>query len=92
MQFINIWNAACDGGDQRKTNRQLVQELMEWERTVGSGGAAAVSSSLLKRQRTANDSKADNGQHLTKYRDQFAELIATVKRQRCQTKENRNIT
>lgn len=78
MQYINLWNAACDG--DAVTDRQLLDELSQWEQQQQQlQSINSASHSAHKRPKTVEEAQAESERHIMKYRDQFAALINSAK-------------
>lgn len=75
QEWLNIYNSNCDASDNaRKSKREMLRELEEWERT--QGGSANVKESMIMRK------DFDGSIHATTYKNQFDDLIANAKKLR----------
>ena len=73
QEWLNIFNSNCDASDAlRKSKRELLRELDEWERTQG-GSATARESHVMRKD-------FDGQGHATAHRSQFDDLIANARR------------
>ncbi|PSN62125.1 DNA repair protein rad18 [Corynespora cassiicola Philippines] len=73
-EWLNIYNANCDAGKNRKSNKELLKELAQWENTLG-GNAKVVESKIMK-------SDFDMRGHASTHKSQFEELIANARRKK----------
>jgi E3 ubiquitin-protein ligase RAD18 len=73
QEWLNIYNSNCDASDAaRKSKRELLRELDEWERTQG-GHAQAKESHIMRKD-------FDGQNYATAHKDQFADLIANARK------------
>lgn len=72
-EWVNLWNANCDSRNPR-SERELLRELDQWERT--QGGRAATSLSTVMRK------DFDGTAWTNRNRDDFSRLIAEAKRKK----------
>jgi E3 ubiquitin-protein ligase RAD18 len=73
QEWLNIFNSNCDASDAlRKSKRELLRELDEWERT--QGGSANMKESHVMRK------DFDGQGHATVHKSQFDDLIANARK------------
>lgn len=73
QEWLNIFNSNCDASDTvRKSKRELLRELDEWERTQG-GNANTKESYVMRKD-------FDGQGHATAHKSQFDDLIANARR------------
>lgn len=73
QEWLNIYNSNCDASDEaRKSKRELLRELDEWERTQG-GHATAKESHIMRKD-------FDGQNYATAHKNQFGDLIANARR------------
>jgi E3 ubiquitin-protein ligase RAD18 len=73
QEWLNIFNSNCDASDAvRKSKRELLRELDEWERTQG-GQANTKESYVMKKD-------FDGRGHATAHKSQFDNLIANARK------------
>ncbi|KAF2645630.1 DNA repair protein rad18 [Massarina eburnea CBS 473.64] len=81
QEWINIFNSNCDAADNvRKTKRELLRELDEWERTQGAN-VSAKDSQFMKKD-------FDGNGHAMAHKSQFDDLITQARakaKQKAQT-------
>jgi E3 ubiquitin-protein ligase RAD18 len=83
IEWLNIHNSNCDADDSvRKTKRQLVKELEEWENT--QGGKADVKESKVMRK------DFDGNGYAKSYKSDFDDLIAQARKKRAVPKSDVN--
>ena len=75
-EWVNLWNANCDSRHPR-SERELLRELEQWERT--QGGRATASTGLAS---TVMRKDFDGAAWTNKNRDDFSRLIAEAKRKK----------
>ncbi|KAJ4355322.1 E3 ubiquitin-protein ligase rad18 [Ascochyta clinopodiicola] len=81
IEWLNIHNSNCDADDSvRKTKRQLVRELEEWENTQG-GRAEAKESKVMRKD-------FDGNGYAKSHKSDFDDLIAQARKQRAAPKPN----
>ncbi|KAF1955671.1 DNA repair protein rad18 [Byssothecium circinans] len=72
QEWINIFNSNCDAADNvRKTKRELLRELDEWERTQGANTSTKDSVFMQK--------DFDGNGHAMAHKSQFDDLIARAR-------------
>ncbi|KAJ4368228.1 E3 ubiquitin-protein ligase rad18 [Neocucurbitaria cava] len=75
IEWLNIYNSNCDADDRvRKSKRQLLKELEEWERTQG-GRADSRESKFMSKD-------FDGNGHAKSHKSEFNDLIAQAKLKR----------
>ncbi|XPS76682.1 RING-type E3 ubiquitin transferase [Ascochyta lentis] len=75
IEWLNIHNSNCDADDSvRKTKRQLVRELEEWENTQG-GRAESRESKLMRKD-------FDGSGYAKSHKSDFDDLIAQARKKR----------
>lgn len=75
IEWLNIYNSNCDADDSvRKTKRQLVKELDEWENTQG-GKADTKESKIMKKD-------FDGSGYAKSHKTDFDDLIAKARAKR----------
>ncbi|KAL1593246.1 E3 ubiquitin-protein ligase rad18 [Paraconiothyrium brasiliense] len=73
QEWLNIYNSNCDASDTaRKSKRELLRELEEWERIQG-GRANPKESHIMQKD-------FDGQNHATAHKDQFNDLIANARK------------
>lgn len=73
QEWLNLYNSNCDASDSvRRTKRELLRELDEWERTQG-GNANTRESNIMKKD-------WDGHGHATTHKSQFDDLIANARK------------
>ncbi|KAF2682091.1 DNA repair protein rad18 [Lentithecium fluviatile CBS 122367] len=73
QEWLNIYNSNCDASDAvRKSKRELLRELDEWERTQG-GNANTKESYVMKKD-------FDGQGHAMAHKSQFDDLIANARK------------
>jgi E3 ubiquitin-protein ligase RAD18 len=73
QEWLNIFNSNCDASDAlRKSKRELLRELDEWERTQG-GSANTKESHVMRKD-------FDGHGHATAHKNQFDDLIANARK------------
>ena len=73
QEWLNIFNSNCDASDTlRKSKRELLRELDEWERTQG-GSAITKESHVMRKD-------FDGLGHATAHKSQFDDLIANARK------------
>lgn len=81
IEWLNIHNSNCDADDSvRKTKRQLVKELEEWENT--QGGRADIKESKIMRK------DFDGNGYAKSHKNDFDDLIAQARKKRSAPKSN----
>jgi E3 ubiquitin-protein ligase RAD18 len=79
IEWLNIYNSNCDAHESvRKTKRQLVKELEEWENTQG-GKADSKESKIMKKD-------FDGSGHAKSHKTDFDDLIAKARAKRAAPK------
>lgn len=79
IEWLNIYNSNCDADDRaRRSKRQLVKELEEWENTQG-GRAREAESKLMRKDFDGNGYAKAN-------KSEFDELIERARRKRATPK------
>jgi len=75
IEWLNIYNSNCDADESvRKSKRQLVKELEEWENTQG-GRADTRESRIMKKD-------FDGNGHAKSHKNDFDDLIAKARAKR----------
>ncbi|KAH8728807.1 hypothetical protein GQ44DRAFT_737502 [Phaeosphaeriaceae sp. PMI808] len=75
IEWLNIFNSNCDAHESvRKSKRQLIKELEDWENTQG-GRADSRESKIMKKDFDGNDYAKSN-------KTQFDDLIAKARQKR----------
>jgi E3 ubiquitin-protein ligase RAD18 len=75
IEWLNIYNSNCDADDSvRKSKRQLVKELEEWENTQG-GRADVKESKIMKKD-------FDGNGYAKSHKSDFDDLIAKARMKR----------
>lgn len=75
IEWLNIYNSNCDAHESvRKSKRQLVKELEEWENTQG-GNANSKESKIMKKD-------FDGDGHAKSHKTDFDDLIARARLKR----------
>ncbi|KAJ4301534.1 E3 ubiquitin-protein ligase rad18 [Kalmusia sp. IMI 367209] len=73
QEWLNLYNANCDASETvRKSKRDLLKELDEWERTQG-GSAGTKESHIMRKD-------FDGQTHATTHKSQFDDLIANARK------------
>lgn len=73
IEWLNIYNSNCDAdGSVRKSKRQLLRELEEWEQTQG-GRAESRESKIMKKD-------FDGDSYMKSHKTEFDDLIAKARR------------
>lgn len=81
IEWLNIYNANCDAdGSVRKSKRQLLKELDEWETT--QGGKANNNESKVMRK------DFDGSGHMKSHKSDFDDLIAKARQKRAVPKQD----
>ena len=79
IEWLNIYNSNCDADDRaRRSKRQLVKELEEWENTQG-GRAREAESKFMRKD-------FDGSGHAKANKSEFDELIERARRKRATPK------
>lgn len=79
IEWLNIYNSNCDAdGSVRKTKRQLLKELEEWEQTQG-GRAETKESKVMKKD-------FDGNGYMKSHKTDFDDLIARARQKRATPK------
>lgn len=75
-EWVNIWNANCDSKNPR-SERELLRELDQWERTQGGRAPQSngLSSTIMKKD-------FDGAAWTNRNKDDFSRLIAEAKRKK----------
>lgn len=72
QEWLNLYNSNCDAADDlRKTKRELLKELDEWERIQGASAIAKESQIMRK--------DFDGQNYATTHKSQFDDLIASAR-------------
>jgi E3 ubiquitin-protein ligase RAD18 len=80
QEWLNIYNSNCDASDAaRKSKRELLRELDEWERTQG-GHAQAKESNIMRKD-------FDGQNYATAHKNQFDDLIANARKRAKDTRK-----
>jgi E3 ubiquitin-protein ligase RAD18 len=79
IEWLNIYNSNCDADDSvRKSKRQLLRELDEWEQTLG-GRAGTKESKIMKKD-------FDGDGYAKTHKTEFDDLIARARQKRATPK------
>jgi E3 ubiquitin-protein ligase RAD18 len=80
-EWVNLWNSNLDASeDGRKTKRELLRKLDEWERTRG-GRAKAMEAIVMRKD-------YDGKSHIGAHKSEFDKLIAAAREKRGPRKIN----
>ncbi|KAG9194644.1 E3 ubiquitin-protein ligase RAD18 [Alternaria panax] len=75
IEWLNIYNSNCDADESvRKSKRQLLRELDEWEQTLG-GKAGTKESKIMKKD-------FDGNGYAKSHKTEFDDLIAQARQKR----------
>ncbi|KAL6710380.1 E3 ubiquitin-protein ligase rad18 [Coniothyrium glycines] len=81
IEWLNIYNSNCDAHDsERKSKRQLLKELSEWEETQG-GRADTKESKIMKKD-------FDGDGYMKSHKSDFDDLIARARQKRSAPKSD----
>ena len=73
LEWLNIYNSNCDASDaSRKSKRELLKDLEDWERTQGR--SVSVKDSRIMRK------DFDGQNHAASHKTQFNDLIANARK------------
>lgn len=75
-EWVTLWNANCDSS-QPKTRNELLQDLDNWERTVGTGTRSLVYGHQAPQ---VKDKNFDGSAWASKHDDSFKDLIANARK------------
>jgi E3 ubiquitin-protein ligase RAD18 len=79
IEWLNIYNSNCDADESvRKSKRQLLRELDEWEQTLG-GKAGTKESKIMKKD-------FDGNGYAKSHKTEFDDLIARARQKRATPK------
>lgn len=71
-EWMNLWNANCDS-ENRKSRRELLQELDTWERTLGGNSSSGPANTVMRKD-------FDTAAWSSSHGDDFKRLIANAQK------------